>query len=183
VELFFGLFLVAFEAGFLDFDTASIDMAAVHAGDVLGHQAELFPFLFKFLGSLTVAVHDQIGVIEGEQAEERIGQAAGGVGQVFGVGGQFAFLFKELTVMEPVAVAAVFPFVNILAFEGTTVKVLGHNGLDFRKLVEGAGKVFGGAAVVEGEVDAVAESARKMGDFAVAVVGEVVEGGRVSFEL
>jgi hypothetical protein len=60
---------------------------------------------------------------------------------------------------------------------------LGHNGLDFRKLVEGAGKVFGGAAVVEGEVDAVAESARKMGDFAVAVVGEVVEGGRVSFEL
>jgi hypothetical protein len=81
--------------------------------------------------------------------------------------------------MEPVAVAAVFPFVDILTFEGSAIKVLGHNGLDFRQLVEGAGEFFGGATVVKGEVDAVAEGAGEMGDFAVAVVGEVVEGGRV----
>jgi hypothetical protein len=40
-------------------------------------------------------------------------------------------------------------------------------------LVEGAGEVFGGAAVVEGEVDAVAEIAGKTGDFAVAVIVKV----------
>jgi hypothetical protein len=40
-------------------------------------------------------------------------------------------------------------------------------------LVEGAGKVFGGATVVEGEVDAVAEGAGEAGDFAVAVRVEV----------
>jgi hypothetical protein len=122
-----------------------------------------------------LAVHQEVGVIEGEKAKEGIGQAVGGVGKVFGVGGQLAFSFEELTVMEPVAIAAVPPFVYVLAFNGLTVKVLGRNGLDFRHLVEGAGEVFGGATMVEGEVDAVAEGAGEMGDFAVAVGGEVVK--------
>lgn len=173
VELFGGFLFVAFETSFLDFNTAGIDVAAVHAGDVLGHEAQLFPFLFKFLGGLLVAIHYEIGVIEGEDAEEGLGRAPGSIGQVFGIGGEFALLFEELAVMEPVAVAAVFPFVDILTFKGATIKVLGQNGFDFRHLVEGAGKVFGGATVVEGEVDAVAEGAGEAGDFAVAVRVEV----------
>ena len=79
--------------------------------------------------------------------------------------------------MEPVAIAAVFPFINILAFEGAAIKVLGQNGLDLGHLVEGLGEVFGRVTVVEGEVDAVAKGAGETGDFAVAVTGEVVEGG------
>jgi hypothetical protein len=45
-------------------------------------------------------------------------------------------------------------------------------------LVEGTGEVFGGATVVEGEVDTVAEFAGEAGDFAVAVVVEVFKGRR-----
>jgi hypothetical protein len=42
-------------------------------------------------------------------------------------------------------------------------------------LIESSGKVFGGATVIESEVDAVAEGAGKTGDFAVAVVTEVIK--------
>jgi hypothetical protein len=67
------------------------------------------------------------------------------------------------------------PFVDILAFEGAAVKVLGQNGFDFGHLVEGAGEVFGSATVEEGEVDAVAEFAGETGDFAVAAVVQVIK--------
>jgi hypothetical protein len=50
LELLFGFLFVAVEAGFLDGDAAGVDMAAVHAGDVVGDEAELFAALFKFLG-------------------------------------------------------------------------------------------------------------------------------------
>ena len=171
VELFLGFFFITFETGFLDFDTTGVDMATMYAGDVLGYQAELFPAFFKFFGGFLVAVHHQISVIEGKHTEEGLGQAVGGVGEVFGIGGQFALLFEDLAMMEPVAIAAVFPFINILAFEGTTIKVLGQNGFDLGHLVKGAGKVFGGVTVIEGEVDAVAEGTGEAGDFAVAVDG------------
>ena len=86
VELFFGFFFVAFETRFLDFHTAGVDVATMYAGDVLGDEAQLFPFLFKFLSSFLVTIHHEVGVIEGEHAEEGIGQAVGGVGEVFGIG-------------------------------------------------------------------------------------------------
>ena len=106
VELFGGFLFVAFEAGFLDLDTAVVKVAAMQAGDVMGDEAEFLSMLLKFLRGFFVAVHHKVGVIEGEDAEEGIGGAFGGIGQVFSISGQFALVFEELAVMEPVAIAA-----------------------------------------------------------------------------
>ena len=172
-ELFFGFFLIIFEPGFLNLDAAGVKVAAAKADDILGEDAEGLSPLFEWLRVFSIAVHQEMGVIEGEEAKEGIGQIRGGVGEVFGIGGEFAFLFEDLLAAEPVAVAAIFPFVDVLGQDGATAEVLGQDGFDFGHLVQFAGEVFGGKALVNGLVDALAELAGKAGDFAVAVVPKI----------
>jgi hypothetical protein len=158
-ELFVGMVVVAFEAGFLDFHTAGLEMAATETDDVLGQITEGFALLLEGFGSLFITVHEELGVIKSQHAEERIGHVFRSTGQITGIGGQFALLFEELAAMEPVAVAAVFPFVDVVGDEGAAIEVLGQDGFDFGHLVEGGDEVLGGGAIIESLVDAVAPGA------------------------
>ena len=70
----------------------------------------------------------------------------------------------------PVAVAASFPFAEVLGFDGSSFEVGVEDGFDFGEFVEVFGDGDGGLAGIEAAVDLVADGAREFGDFAVALV-------------
>jgi len=167
-ELLGGFLPGLVEAFFLDLDAAGVEVAAAEADDVLGEETEGFASFFKFGRGLGLPVHRGLGVVEGEEAEKGIGKAIGGPGEIAGVGGQFAGLLEELLVAEPFAVAALFPFGEVLGADGAAAEVVGEDGLNFGDFVEPFGDLDGGLASIEELIGFFAKGTGQMGDFAFA---------------
>ena len=167
-ELLAGLLLGLVETLFLEFDAAGVEVAAAEADDVLGEDAEVFALFFKFLGGLVVAMHEGLGVVEGEEAKEGIGEAIGGLGEIAGVGGKVAGPLDDLLVAEPIAIAAFFPFAEVLGADGSASEVGRKHGFNLGDFVEPLGDLNGGLALGEELVGLVAKGAGQTGDFAVA---------------
>lgn len=97
-ELFGGFLLGLVETPCLEVNAAGVEVATAEANDVLGKDTQGFALFFKFGGVQLLAVHEGLGVVEGEEAEEGIGEAIGGVGEFAGVGGEIAGLLEDLLV-------------------------------------------------------------------------------------
>jgi hypothetical protein len=67
---------------------------------------------------------------------------------------------------EPIAVAALFPFGEVLFGDRVVFEVGGEDGFDFGERVEPGEDRFGGNAVVEFEVELFADGMREARDFA-----------------
>ena len=67
---------------------------------------------------------------------------------------------------QPVAVAALFPFGEVLFSDGAIVEVGSEDDFDFGERVEPGEDGFGGEAVVEFEVELLADGVRQATDFA-----------------
>jgi hypothetical protein len=165
-ELFGGFLFGLVVAMFLEFDAAGVEMTPAEADDVLGENAQVFALFFKFGGVQLIAIHEGLGVVEGKEAEKGIGEAIGSVGEFAGIGGEIAGLLEDLLVAEPIAIAALLPFGQVLGVNGAATEMVGEDGFDFGEFVEPLGKLHGGLAFVEGLVELFAKGTGQMGDFA-----------------
>ena len=92
-----------------------------------------------------------------------------GRGRRRGRGGLSVHELEELgglELEEPVAVAALFPFGEVLFGDGTVFEVSGEDGFDVGERVEPGKDGFGGDAVVEFEVELFADGVSEASDFA-----------------
>ena len=72
---------------------------------------------------------------------------------------------EDVLVDLPVAVAAVFPFREVLWVEGAPVELGGENGADLGERVEPFEDGFGLLAVLQTTIELLAEGVRETGDF------------------
>ena len=97
-----------------------------------------------------------------------VGEAsAGGVGQFFGVGGQFAGLNQGIPAGQPFAESAGFPLGEVLFGDGVSGKVGLEDLPSLGQAVEPLEEAGGGLAVIDAAVELVAQFAREAGDFSV----------------
>jgi hypothetical protein len=82
------------------------------------------------------------------------------------VGGEKLEELGGVVLEEPVAVAALFPFGEVLFGDGAAVEFGGEDGFDFGERVEPGEDGFGGDTVVEFEVELFADGVGEAGDFA-----------------
>jgi hypothetical protein len=106
------------------------------------------------------------GVAGGDGVGQGVGEFAVGTGEFGGVGGKCAGGFQKFLGGEPVEVAAIVPFGEVLGTDGDAGEVFGEEGLDFGEAIEPLNEVHTGFAVVEALVELVAEVAGEAGDFA-----------------
>jgi hypothetical protein len=105
------------------------------------------------------------GVTGGNGVGEEVSNREVGV-EVSGVLGKLPGKRQGFLLEEPIPVAALLPFREVLGEDGFTGENGGHDGLDFGKGVEPGGQVFGLLAVVKAAVQLVADAAGEAGDFA-----------------
>ncbi len=173
----------------LDLEVIVGEGGVAEAGDVVGELVESVPFEFGIGFGIDVASHGD--VLELGPEEEFVGEGGGGEGGRLGGGcwmldtgfgngcrggdrgrgggrerGRIQQEVGCVILEEPVAVAALFPFGEVLFGDGVVVEMLRRNGFGFEEGVEPGEDLFGGEAVEEFEVELFADGVREATDFA-----------------
>ena len=167
------------EGGFLGNEVvaALLDQRLVDAEDVVEMALDMF-------GDFGVQGHfgEQRAVAGEHGGGEGIEQgAAGGGGEVGGLGGEVFGGFAHFLAGEPFAIAAEVPVGEVLRADEVAAVVFFDEGEDFGELVEPKQNVVAGFAVAEALVEFFAEGFGETGEFA-GTVHRLNEGGGLMME-
>jgi len=134
-------------------------VVAAEAGEFAGEAAELTESFFGvFEGAHRLDVEGEFGGHDGGDVFGDGNARAGGVDSEFGglLGGP-AGLFAQELVADPIKVAALAPFGEVLRADGQAGELVGDDFLDFRQLIEPGDERGSGFAVFEAGVELFAD--------------------------
>lgn len=161
-----GLMVPAF---LLEFEVGGAEVIAAEAGELALGIADAFPALVD-IGTVAKPVLGGADEVGGGDGGKGIGDFPGTEAGVQGIG-----LFGELKgevagfpEFEPVLIAALAPFGEVLLGDGAAAKEFGEDTLDFGEGVEPGEELGAGGAVIDALVEFIAEDAGEAGDFAFA---------------